>query len=47
MLQGVSKIMNVILINAVWCGQLVTGPDLFVWEFLPIGVGHKDVLKFK
>lgn len=34
-------------VNAVWCGQLVTGPDLFVWEFLPIGVGHKDALKFR
>lgn len=33
--------------NVVWCGQLVTGPDLFVWEFLPIGVGHKDALKFR
>ena len=33
--------------NVVWCGQLVTGPDLFVWEFLPIGVEHKDALKFR
>lgn len=33
--------------NVVWCGQLVTGPDIFVWEFLPIGVNHKDVLKFR
>jgi hypothetical protein len=33
--------------NVVWCGQLVTGPDLFGWEFLPIGVDHKDALKFR
>lgn len=33
--------------NVVWCGQLVTGPDIFVWEFLPIGVEHKDALKFR
>lgn len=33
--------------NVVWCGQLVTGPDIFVWEFLPIGVGHKDAIKFR
>lgn len=33
--------------NVIWCGQLVTGPDLFDWEFLPIGVGHKDALKFR
>jgi hypothetical protein len=33
--------------NVVWCGQLVTGPDIFVWEFLPIGVNHKDALKFR
>jgi len=34
-------------LNVIWCGQLVTGPDLFVWEFLPIGVNHKDALKFR
>lgn len=33
--------------NVVWCGQLVTNPDLFVWEFLPIGVNHKDAPKFR
>jgi hypothetical protein len=33
--------------NVVWCGQLVTGPDIFGWEFLPIGVGHKDAIKFR
>ncbi len=34
-------------INVVWCGRLKTGPDNFVWEFLPIGVDHKDVWKFR
>ena len=33
--------------NLVWGGQLVTGPDLFVWEFLPVGVGHKDAVTFR
>jgi hypothetical protein len=33
--------------NVVWCGQLVTGPDLFVWEFLPIGVDHQDSKYFR
>lgn len=33
--------------NVVWCGRLVVGPNLFVWEFLPIGVGHKDSVKFR
>jgi len=33
--------------NVVWCGLLVTNPDLFVWEFLPIGVNHKDALNFR
>jgi len=31
----------------VWCGQLKTGPDNFVWEFLPLGVEHKDAPKFR
>lgn len=34
-------------INVVWCGRLKTGPDNFVWEFLPIGVDHKDAVKFR
>lgn len=33
--------------NVVWCGQLKTGPDLFVWEFLPIGLNHKDSWKLR
>ena len=33
--------------NVVWCGTLATGPSLFDWEFLPIGVGHKDAYKFR
>lgn len=34
-------------INVVWCGRLKTGPDNFVWEFLPIGVEHKDSWKLR
>lgn len=34
-------------INVVWCGRLQTGPDNFVWEFLPIGVNHKDCWKLR
>jgi hypothetical protein len=26
---------------------LATGPNIFVWEFLPIGIGHKDAVKFR
>jgi hypothetical protein len=33
--------------NVVWCARLMTGPDMFVWEFLPIGVNHKDSWKFR
>lgn len=33
--------------NLVWCARLVVGPSLFDWEFLPIGVGHKDAPKFR
>lgn len=34
-------------INVVWCGRLVMGANNFVWEFLPIGVHHKDAPKFR
>ncbi|MCQ2123327.1 MAG: hypothetical protein MJZ25_04000 [Fibrobacter sp.] len=34
-------------LNVVWCGRLVMGANNFVWEFLPIGVGHKDAPKFR
>ena len=33
--------------NVVWCGRLTINPSLFDWEFLPIGVGHKDAFKFR
>jgi hypothetical protein len=33
--------------NVVWGSQLATGPDMFVWEFLPIGIGHKDSVIFR
>ena len=34
-------------LNLVWCGRLKIGANNFVWEFLPIGVNHKDALKFR
>ena len=34
-------------LNVVWCGRLKMGANNFVWEFLPIGVGHKDAIKFR
>lgn len=34
-------------VNAVWCGRLVVGADPFDWEFLPVGVSHKDAPKFR
>ena len=34
-------------INVVWCGRLKMGANNFVWEFLPIGVNHKDAIKFR
>lgn len=34
-------------INVVWCGRLKTGPDNFSWEFLPIGLDHKDSWKLR
>ena len=34
-------------LNVVWCGRLKLGANNFVWEFLPIGVGHKDAVKFR
>ena len=34
-------------LNMVWCGRLKIGANNFVWEFLPIGVGHKDAPKFR
>jgi hypothetical protein len=34
-------------LNVVWCGRLKLGANNFVWEFLPIGVGHKDAMKFR
>ena len=33
--------------NVVWCARLKTGPNIFVWEFLPVGIGHKDAVKFR
>ena len=33
--------------TVVWCARLVAGSDIFDWEFLPIGVGHKDAWKFR
>lgn len=33
--------------NVVWCARLAVGPSLFDWEFLPIGVGHKDAPRFR
>lgn len=33
--------------NIVWTAQLATNPNLFDWEFLPIGVQHKDAVKFR
>jgi hypothetical protein len=33
--------------NLVWCGQLKTGADIFDWEFLPIGIDHKDIHIFR
>lgn len=33
--------------NVVWCGRLKTGPNIFVWEFLPLGIDHRDVVKFR
>jgi hypothetical protein len=33
--------------NVVWCGLLTINPSLFDWEFLPIGVGHKDAFRFR
>jgi len=33
--------------NVVWCARLAVGPSVFDWEFLPVGVGHKDVPKFR
>lgn len=34
-------------INVVWCGRLAMGANNFVWEFLPMGVSHKDAPKFR
>lgn len=34
-------------LNVIWCGRLVVGANIFVWEFLPIGVNHKDAPKFR
>lgn len=33
--------------NVVWCGRLTVNPSLFDWEFLPIGVGHRDAIRFR
>jgi len=33
--------------NVIWCAQLITGPDMFVWEFLPIGTKHGDAWKYR
>jgi len=33
--------------NLVWCGRLAVGPSIFDWEFLPVGVSHKDAPKFR
>jgi len=34
-------------LNVVWCGRLKLGANIFDWEFLPIGVEHKDAVKFR
>lgn len=34
-------------VNVVWCGRLVIGANIFDWEFLPIGFGHKDAPKYR
>lgn len=34
-------------LNVVWCGRLAVGANLFDWEFLPIGVTHKDAPLFR
>ena len=34
-------------LNVIWCGRLKIGANNFVWEFLPIGVNHKDAIKFR
>ena len=34
-------------LNVVWCGRLKMGANIFDWEFLPIGIGHKDAIKFR
>lgn len=34
-------------LNVVWCGRLVMGANIFCWEFLPIGVEHRDAPKFR
>lgn len=34
-------------LNVVWCGRLKIGANNFVWEFLPIGVDHKDAMQFR
>ena len=34
-------------LNVVWCGRLKMGANNFVWEFLPIGINHKDAPKFR
>ena len=33
--------------NVVWCARLAIGASLFDWEFLPIGVSHKDAPRFR
>lgn len=33
--------------NVVWCARLKTGPNIFVWEFLPIGIDHKEAPLFR
>jgi hypothetical protein len=33
--------------NVVWCARLAVGQSLFDWEFLPVGVGHKDAPAFR
>ena len=33
--------------NVVWCARLAVGPSIFDWEFLPVGVGHKDAPAFR
>lgn len=34
-------------LNVVWCGRLKMGANIFDWEFLPVGVEHKDAPKFR